>query len=164
MWCAHSRLEMWFTSRTRLFRCCRSGAFVVPFDVGTDPCWCLFAVVRWCCCVYIPEWVCGMLKLSSDNVVFVIGISHRSSRRFLCPFRIILLFFTTSNLSFDKMTLQSSSHSWPSAIRDALFKLGRTYAFCAFFVSSSDNGSWPDPVDRRLVLSGCCTTGPFEDS
>ena len=93
-------------------------------------------------------------------VVFLIGMSQRSSYLLRFPRKMTSLFFITAMCFLEKITLQSSSHSGPIAMRDALFRWGSIKPCCACGESFDDNGICPVPVVWRGVASGCCTGGP----
>ena len=107
----------------RSFDCGRGFGGLVTARVGS----CFFSSLL--CAKYKPECALGIAKLESEIFLLYIGISHRSSFLFLVPSSTILLSFTTANFFFERTTRQSSSHSCPMEISEALFNFGSTIAF-----------------------------------
>ena len=87
-------------------------------------------------------------------LVFLIGMSHRSSCRF-CTLCKITSLFLTRLIFFVKTTVHPSFHICPSESRDALFKFGSISACCAALDNFFVGGTCPDPCDHNMELSDC---------
>ena len=115
--------------------------------------------------VPVGTWLfhCGFCMILAVVSVLcaAIGISHKPSPWLRFPCKIVLPFFMAYKCSFDKMTLHSSSQSYPNEIRLELLRAGRIIACCPDGVRWDDKGMCPMPVDWRASLLGCWTNGPL---
>ena len=93
----------------------------------------VFDVVGGLSCYFLRStvWIAGSFICVSNSFWLCSRISHRSSSRLWCPFKISSLSFTTYRLILSSNTLQLSSQRWPNETKDELFKYVTTVVFGA---------------------------------
>ena len=87
--------------------------------------------------------------------------SYSLSLRLLVPVRMMLLFLVTCTEDLSNFTLQPSSQSWPTDIKDSLVNLGNEYA--SWPTGVNDECNWRIPYLSAWIvdLSGKYAFGPL---
>ena len=84
-----------------------------------------------------------MITIAWCLTVLEMGISHRPSVLFLCPFKISVLTLRILISFLSNMATQSSSNSWPKVISEALCNLSEMCAFFAWSLRLISRGMLP---------------------
>ena len=112
-------------------------------------------------------WISSVVVLSFVTISIAwcltgisMGVSHRPSILFLCPFKISFLPLKILIPLLSKMATQSSSHSWPEDISEALCNPSKVCAFFAWALRLISCGMFPVLVALIVSLFGNWTVGP----